>query len=118
VLTFRLHLKFTPPMSGEATSTLRSLVGPVRAEPGCRSTRLSKDTGDGCEFTWVSEWREAEDFERHIRGSAFRQIVAVIEMAEELPTIEIDDLSSRRGFDLIEEILGRAPSESPSLENG
>jgi quinol monooxygenase YgiN len=105
MLTFRLHMEFTPQTCDEAAAVLRSLVGPVRAEPGCGATRLLRDTEDGCGLTWVEEWCNDEDFGRHLRASAFRQIVAVIETAAGPPVVEIDDVTSRRGFDLIEEIL-------------
>jgi len=105
MLTFRLHMEFAPHTCDEASAVLRSLAGPVRAEPGCSATRVLRDTEDGCKLTWVEEWCSDEDFERHLRASAFRQIVAVIEMATGPPVVEIDDVTSRRGFDLIEEIL-------------
>ena len=99
-------MEFTPQAYEEATSALRSLVGPVRSEPGCFATRLHRDTGEDLRLTWVEEWHSAEHFERHLRGSAFRQIIAVIEMAVRPPKVEIDDVTSRRGFELVEEILG------------
>ena len=105
MLTFRLRMEFAPQACDEAASVLRSLVGPVRAEPGCSATRVLRDTGDGCGITWVEEWSSVGEFEQHLRGAAFRQIVAIIEMAVAPPTVEIDDVASRRGFDLIEEIL-------------
>jgi quinol monooxygenase YgiN len=98
-------MEFTPQTCDEAAAVLRSLVGPVRSEPGCIATRLLRDTEDGCELTWVEEWRGVEDFERHLRATAFRQILAVIELAAGPPEVEIDDVNSRRGFELIEEIL-------------
>ena len=112
MLTFRLRMEFEPQASDEAAAALRSLVGPVRAEPGCSATRLQRDTQDGCELTWVEEWRSVEDFERHLRTTAFRQILAVIELAAAAPVVEIDDVNSRRGFELVEEILGRAPGSA------
>ena len=111
MLSFRLRMTFSPQTFDEAASALRSLIGPVRAEPGCRATRLLTDTADSSELTWVEEWRSLEDFERHLQGSAFRQIVAVIELAAGPPAVEIDDVSSRRGFELVEEILGLVQAE-------
>ncbi len=111
MLTFRLHMEFAPESCDEAAAVLRSLVGPVRAEPGCGATRLLRDTEDGCELTWVEEWCSVEEFEHHLRSSAFRQIVAVIEMAARPPVVEIDEIASRRGFDLVEEILGNRERE-------
>jgi hypothetical protein len=67
---------------------------------------------------WIAEWRGLGDFEKHLRGPTFRQILAVIEMAKTAPTVEIDDVNSRRGFELVEEILGPSPSESAEREAG
>ena len=88
MLALRLHMDFTPETHGEAASVLRSLVGPVRAESGCRATRLMTDSGGGHRLTWVEEWSGVEDFERHLRGVAFRKILAVIELAAEPPIVE------------------------------
>jgi quinol monooxygenase YgiN len=118
MLTFRLHMTFAPQTGGEAAATLRSLVGPVRSEPGCSATRVHRGAGQSYELTWVSEWRGTEDFERHLRAPAFRQILAVIELASGPPKVEIDDVNSRRGFELIEEILGRSPADRAGLETG
>ena len=53
-----------------------------------------------------------DDFERHLRAAAFRRILAVIELAARRPVVEIDDVASRRGFELVEEILGRNQEKS------
>ncbi|MEE4273078.1 MAG: antibiotic biosynthesis monooxygenase family protein [Thermoanaerobaculales bacterium] len=112
MLTLRLRMQFAADSRDEATAVLRSLVGPVRAEQGCRGTELLRDGGDGFDLTWIEEWVGGEDFERHLRGPSFRRILAVIEMAAERPLVEIDDVASRRGFDLVEEILGVSASSS------
>jgi len=111
-------MEFTPQTCEEAAGALRSLVGPIRSEPGCSATRLQRDTEGGCELTWVEEWRGVEDFEQHIRATAFRQILAVIELAARPPVVEIDDVASRRGFELVEEILGLAPAARTQYETG
>ena len=111
MLTFRLHMEFTPQACDEAAAVLRSLVGPVRSENGCSATRLLRDTENGCGLTWVEEWRSVEDFERHLRGAAFRRILAVIELAAGPPEVEIDDVNSRKGFELIEKLLAGTAAE-------
>jgi len=101
-------MEFSPQAWDEAARVLRSLVGPVRAEPGCSATRLLRGMDDRYTLTWIEEWRCADDFERHLRSMAFRRMIAVMELAAGEPVVEIDDVSSRRGFDLVAEILGRA----------
>lgn len=116
MLRFRLQMRFESQACDEASSVLRSLVGPIRAESGCIETRIQKDTEKGCAFNWVEEWKSIQDFERHLRSPAFRQILAIIEMAAEQPVVEIDDVSSRRGFELVEEILGVTPMDGAQDE--
>jgi len=118
MLTFRLHMEFAPQSCDEAAAVLRSLVGPVRSEPGCSATRLLINAEEGSKLTWVEEWRSVKDFERHLRETAFRRILAVIELAARRPVVEIDDVSSRRGFELVEEILGQTPAERTANETG
>lgn len=108
MLTLRLHMSFNPSAWDEAALVLQSLVGPVRAEPGCIATRLLRGTEDASSLTWIEDWRDLEGFELHLRGVTFRQILAVIELAAAEPVIEIDNIVARRGFDLVEEILGTA----------
>jgi quinol monooxygenase YgiN len=102
-------MEFASETCDEAAAVLRSLVGPVRAEPGCGATRLLRSAGNDHGLTWVEEWRTVDDFERHLRAAVFRRILAVIELAAVPPVVEIDDVASRRGFELVEEILSRPP---------
>ena len=64
-------------------------------------------SGAGLGRTFPLPKRDVENFEEHVRGPAFRRILAVIEFAGGPPKVEIDEVSSRRGFELIEEILGQ-----------
>lgn len=116
MLALRLHMEFSPEAWDESVAVLRSLLGPVRAEPGCRATRLLLDADRARGLTWVEEWRDVTDFEQHLAGSSFRRIVAVIELAAAPPQVEIDDVASRRGFELVEEILGLSPTSATDRE--
>ncbi len=98
-------MSFAPAVCDEAAAVLRSLVGPVRAEPGCIATRLLKSTEEASNLTWMEEWRDIKEFELHLKGNTFRKILAVIELAAAKPEVEIDDIATRRGFDLVEEVF-------------
>lgn len=106
MFSLRLHLEFAAKTCDEAAATLRSLVGPVRSEAGCTATRLLASPDESCKLSWIEEWRDVEAFEDHLRGPSFRTILSVIELAAAPPVVEIDEVTSRRGFDLVEEILG------------
>ena len=107
MLRLRLHMEFASGSVDEAAGVLRSLAGPVRSEPGCTATQLVRDADSLCTLTWVEEWRSVEAFQRHLRAMAFRRILSVMELAVREPEVEIDHVSSRRGFEFVEEILGK-----------
>jgi quinol monooxygenase YgiN len=106
-----VQMEIEPQSVREAVQVLRSLLGPVRAEPGCSATRLLRDLDDERAVTFVEEWRDGASLQRHLRTATFRRILAVMELAAAAPTVEIDEITSRRGIDMVEEILGDAPAE-------
>lgn len=112
MLELRLRLHLEPRSLDEATQALRSLVGPVRSEPGCSATRLLRDLDDPCVVAYVEEWRTLDDLKQHMNSPSFRKILAVMELAARAPTVEIDEIASRRGFDQVEEILGTSRPEA------
>jgi quinol monooxygenase YgiN len=101
-------MEFAPRALDEAVGALRSLVGPVRAEPGCSATRLLRDMDDASAVTFVEEWRDKESMQRHLSAATFRTILAVMELAAGEPIVEIDDIASRRGLDLVDAMLNQA----------
>jgi len=105
MITSTVRMVFDDKTRGEALRVLRGLVGPVRAHPGCLATRLMRDVGDEHVTTWVAQWREREDHERHVRSDAFRRLLAVMDLAAEPPIFEVHE-GQRRGFELVEELLG------------
>lgn len=109
IVTFRLQMDFPPQAIDEAIHALRSLIGPVRAEPGCTATRLLEELQEGRAVVFLEEWRDMAHLQRHLYAPTFRKLLAVMELAGAVPTVEIDEVSSRRGFDLVEEVLSLHP---------
>jgi quinol monooxygenase YgiN len=108
MLRFRVRLELARPTAAEAIQVLRSLLGPVRAEPGCTATRLLRDLDDGAAVTFEEEWQDYDRLESHLKTAAFRKVLAVMDLAARHPEVEIDEIASRRGFDLIVEALGHS----------
>ena len=117
MLKLRLRMEFKPEAFDQAAAVLRALLGPVRAEEGCQATGLLRDAERKYGLTWVEEWNGLNEFKRHLGGSAFRRIVAVMELAVVKPEFEVDEVSSRRGFDLVEELLGEIHADD-QLDRG
>ncbi|MCU0290438.1 MAG: antibiotic biosynthesis monooxygenase [Thermoanaerobaculaceae bacterium] len=111
MFTLRFRVTFAPPAYAEAFRTLRSLLGPIRAQPGCRTTRLLREVEDDSSLTFIEEWRDRGALEEHLHSEAFRKLVAVLEQASEAPEVEIDDVRIRSGVELMESILAHNANE-------
>jgi len=104
--TCTLRLSFGTDLREEAVQVLRTLVGPVRSQPGCSQTLLMCDVQDEAVITWVSRWRSRPDLDRHLRTTHFRRLLALMELAAETPDVVFEDGSELRGIDLIHEVIG------------
>jgi quinol monooxygenase YgiN len=116
--TCTLRLSFGADLREEAVQVLRTLVGPVRSQPGCSQTLLMCDVQDAAVITWVSRWRSRPDLDRHLRTTHFRRLLALMELAAETPDVVFEDGSELRGIDLIHEVIGGADdSRSPHVSD-
>jgi quinol monooxygenase YgiN len=87
-------------------AALLSLVGPVRSQPGCTATRVLHEMDEDEAVTIEAEWHTQPDLERHFRTPAFRTLLATMELASRCPDFEVDMVDGRRGFELVEAVLG------------
>lgn len=54
------------------------------------------------------DWTDVEAFERHLRSDQFAQLLAVLELAAEPPTLECRLISESRGLDYVAAVRGVA----------
>lgn len=107
MLTLRLRVVLERSQYEEACRTLRSVLGPIRAQPGCSRTSLLRELDDDCSLTFLEEWRDLADLEAHLHSPAFRKVLAVLEEATVMPEVELDSVSNRSGLELVESILAQ-----------
>ncbi len=78
------------------------LLEPTRVLPGCLGCRLYADIEDSNAFTLVEEWASQKALDRHLSSSAYRMLVAAIELSTEPPAIRFDSVAHRAGIEVIE----------------
>ncbi len=97
--------------TAEVLKTLRSLLGPTSAQPGCAGCEIYRSALDDGVFLYVEEWGSREQLERHVASENYRRLLAVMDIAAEPPELRYDIVSERQGFELVEAL--RAPAQSP-----
>jgi quinol monooxygenase YgiN len=102
MITFVLRLKLAQERRIDAINTIRSMIGPTTALPGCRCCKLYCDVENDDQMILLEEWHSQEDLERHIRSDDFRYILAVMDLGSEPPDLAFHTVSSTAGMELIE----------------
>jgi quinol monooxygenase YgiN len=71
----------------EVRTTLTSLIGPTREEPGCLSYVLHQSKDDPCCFLFVETWKSQADLDAHLQKP---YLLALIAQAEEILSEPLD----------------------------
>lgn len=109
MITASLRLVVPEKHTADVLKTLRSLLGPTKAQPGCAGCEIYRDALDERVFLYVEEWGSREQLERHIRSDNYRRLLAVMDVAGEPPQVRYDVVSERHGLELVEAL--RVPAQ-------
>ncbi len=95
---------------------LRSVMLPAQFEAGSMGSQLYAEAGEVDSLCYMEQWATKEDLEREIRSIRFGRLLAVMETAANLPTLEIRLISDTLGWDYIRRL--RNDSDSHRAGNG
>lgn len=101
-----IHATIRMKMSGQkvkdALDILRSISERTRVQPGCTSSRIYQDIQEEHVIVMDELWKSREDLARHLRSPEYRNVLLVIEMAQEEPEIRFSEISHSTGVETIE----------------
>jgi quinol monooxygenase YgiN len=96
---------------------LEALVGPVRAQPGCRHCAVMHDAEESGVVTLVQEWETRADLDRHFRSDECRRLLALVELGDAPPEFYIDSVAVREGMEAIAAARGQPMNDAVSSNN-
>ena len=91
----------------ELVQALKSLMVSARAGSGLMYSRLYQQVGDDTSLCYVEKWQTKEDFESQVRSIRYTQLLALMEMAVEHPSLEFHTVSQIQGLDYLEAIRSK-----------
>lgn len=95
-----------PDRRGDVLEILRSVQGPVLAEPGCTACHIYEEPGPEDAVVLVERWESEAALEAHIRSEAYKRILGAIELSGAPPVIRFDHVSGSEGIERIEHARG------------
>jgi len=101
-----LRILPSPVHRGAVLEILRSVQGPVMAQPGCVAFRVYEEQGPEGAIVLVERWESGTALEAHLRSESYRRILGAIELSGGPPEISFDHVSATEGLELIERARG------------
>lgn len=97
-----IEMEFAPDKIHEALQILQSIVERTRAEAGCISCSVYKNTETERQIVFAQEWRSDDDLQRHLRSEEYKRVLLVMEMACMPPEVRFDTIAGTSGVETIE----------------
>jgi len=99
-------VRILPPPDRHAAvlEVLRSVQGPVRAQPGCAACDIFDEKGPEPAILLFERWGTEEALEAHLRSDLYRRILGAIELSGDRPDIRFERVTGSEGIELIERL--------------
>ena len=86
----------------EAIEILNSFTERTRIQPGCISSRVYRDVQEKNTIMVEELWQNQENLDQHLRSAEYRNMLLVVEMAQENPEIRFSPIQNSTGVETIE----------------
>ena len=96
-----------PDRRADVIEILRSIQGPVLAQPGCVACDIYEEQGPEPAVVFVERWGTDAALAAHLRSDMYRRILGAIELSGDKPEIRFEHVSASEGMELIERLRRR-----------
>jgi len=107
-----LNIVAPPGRREELIQLFWSVIGPVRAEPGCLACGLYQEAGNGDVLYYMEEWATPEQLERHLRSARYERLLAAMEASAAPPVLRYLTISACRGLENLERVRRGAGADT------
>lgn len=91
----------------EILQTIKSLLGPIRNEPGCISCYCCVDTEAEHIIIFKQEWITNEELAEHLKSDHFSVLLGAMKLLSIEPEIKFNAVASTAGAEAITEARSR-----------
>ena len=105
----------TPARREEVLEVLRSVQGPVLAQPGCSACDIYEEQSAERAIVFVERWESEASLETHLRSEAYDRILSAMEMAGKEPDVRFERVITSEGMELVERSRGRLVKDAGPL---
>ena len=85
----------------EVLQTIKTLLGPIRSEPGCISCYCCLDAEAEQIVIFKEEWSTSEDLASHLRSDYFSVLLGAMKLLSIEPEIRFNTITSAAGMEAV-----------------
>lgn len=105
-----IRMKMPAQKIREGLEILRSVAERARVQPGSIDCRIYKDAQEENVIMFDELWRSQEDLDQHLRSADYREVLLVVEMAQEKPEVRFHEIVRSSGLETIEKAVSTTKS--------
>lgn len=98
----------------EVLQTIKTLLGPIRSEPGCISCYCCLDAEAEQTVIFKEEWNTHEDLTTHLRSEHFSVLLGVMKLLSIEPEVRVKTITSAAGMEAVQ--AAREGGKQPRLK--
>ena len=110
-----LRILPAPDRRAAVLEVLRSVRGPVQAQPGCVDCQILEEEGPDHALVFIERWDSDELLAKHLRSESYRHILGAIELSGGKPDVRFDHVTTTEGLELVER--SREAGAQPADDN-
>ena len=108
-----LRIPLSADRRAQVLEVLRSIQGPVLAQPGCTGCHIYEEQSPEEAVVLVERWESEAALEAHIRSESYRRILGAIELSGGPPEVRFEHVSASEGMELIERLRNFGGTSGP-----
>jgi quinol monooxygenase YgiN len=88
----------------EVLEILKSIQGPITAQPGCLSCDIYTEIDSGGSILFSEQWESEAALQEHILSGVYLRILSAAELSRKAPEIRFHRVSDTQGLELIRQL--------------
>ena len=100
-MNLTIEIRVKPEKFHELYQTLQALLPTMRAEDGCRESRIYRDVEDGEVFFLTIHWDDAANLENYMRSTSGSALLGAVDLLSKAVRVRMGDDSPWDGIEVL-----------------
>jgi len=100
-MNLTIEIRAKPEKFHELYQTLQALLPTMRAEDGCRQSRIYRDVEEGDTFFLSIQWKDTANLEHYMRSTSGSALLGAVDLLSKSVSVRMGDDSPQEGIEVL-----------------